>query len=50
MSLQHFLRDSISVSALFLFSPLYIPAPISSIFENGMIGTVSLSRAVGSMK
>ena len=33
-----------------IFSPLYIPAPISSILENGISGTVSHLRHSGSMK
>ena len=32
------------------FSPLYIPAPISSIWENGIYGTVNRFRHFVSMK
>lgn len=38
------------LSAIVTFSPLYIPAPISSIFENGITGTVRFPRAFGSRK
>ena len=37
-------------SAWVTFSPLYIPAPSSSILENGISGTVSFARQARSMK
>ncbi len=33
-------RTHVLLSAIFICSPLYIPAPISSILSNGMTGTV----------
>ena len=38
------------LAACVTFSPLYIPAPISSIWENGISGTVNRFRHFGSMK
>ena len=38
------------LAACVTFSPLYIPAPISSILENGISGTVNRLRHSGSMK
>ena len=38
------------LAACVTFSPLYIPAPISSIWENGISDTVSRFRHSGSIK